>query len=310
MNATMKRRRTNAARRSWALPARAGFTLVELLLVLTIIGLLLAIGFPAVHSAIETARRVKCASNLDDIGNGLAAYQHVKDHYPVGNVPVKNWTFQASLLPYLGRSDLYEQIDFEPRRCFDTNRRADGKGVPSVAISVMQCPSDPRRGESWHDDFWGTYATGNYYGVIGTTAKKKDGMLFSGRPVRDSQISDGNRNTIFVGERPNVSDLLYGWWACGSGEDFDGNGDNLLTAEVGLTHGGNGDEHRFHFWSNHPQGANFLFADYTVRWLSYDIDYHTFLRMASRSGDDDASSVEPLALADVASPISPGAGIP
>lgn len=81
---------------------RRGFTLLELLIVISIIAILASILFPVFARARETARRSSCASNLSQLGGALNMYAQAYD----GHFPRKNNSY-AALYRYVRNVDIF-----------------------------------------------------------------------------------------------------------------------------------------------------------------------------------------------------------
>jgi prepilin-type N-terminal cleavage/methylation domain-containing protein/prepilin-type processing-associated H-X9-DG protein len=78
-----------------------GFTIVELLVVIAVIGILATILIPSLKRAKGSAKAAECKSNLRQIGIGLRLYVDEFDKYPAVN-PGDGWTWHNSLLAYCG----------------------------------------------------------------------------------------------------------------------------------------------------------------------------------------------------------------
>jgi len=123
-----------------------GFTLLELLIVIAIIGVLVAMLLPAVQSAREAARRSMCLSNLRQLGLSLQNYHSSKRRFPPGNQghldPNKPFTpFVVHVLPYLDERARFQLYDFSR----DWNNQHPGITAQiNGVIPTYQCPSDDR----------------------------------------------------------------------------------------------------------------------------------------------------------------------
>jgi type II secretory pathway pseudopilin PulG len=261
---------------------------VELLVVITVIGILIALLLPAVQGARGAARRLHCQNNLKQYGLALQGYHATNRSFPMGNVPGYWWGFQARLLPYLEAQNVYEMCDFDYKgTCFAAaNARPPAQDPGNRVLSVDMCPDDPNAGKIWHvQPGFGYHGCTNYLGMMGTSPAANDGILCFGESVSLVQVTDGASNTILMGERGIPDDLWWGWPYCGFGDDT-GNGDNLCTTQLGLTPGLPDGKNNLHCWSYHPGVVYFALADGSVRAFSYDIDFATYQALSTRAGKE------------------------
>ena len=95
---------------------KKGFTLVELLVVITIIGILMALLLPAVQMAREAARRGQCQNNLKQIGLALHDFHAALGNFPPGEVGenTNDIGWGTYLLPHLDQVPLYQQAIAAP----------------------------------------------------------------------------------------------------------------------------------------------------------------------------------------------------
>ena len=94
--------------------ARFGFTLVELLVVIAIIGVLVALLLPAVQSAREAARRMRCANNLKQLALGFHNYETTHRVLPPTMMANNNGNHSATafvfILPQIEQGSLYDRL--------------------------------------------------------------------------------------------------------------------------------------------------------------------------------------------------------
>lgn len=216
-----------------------GFTLVELLATIAIIGLLMALLLPAVQTAREAARRTHCSNNMKQLGIGLQAHMQSFGHLPSRNGPrstnpssptvgedylplqgtllTTGGTYTGAgrlsptvmILPFIGQQNLYDQI-------FGSQPVGGaGSSWGGVMIPTLLCPSDPptpginTRGHSNY-----VYSHGDCTGKAhidwsvtpaagwpaGMTPQMMRGLFGLNSNIKAAQIRDGLSNTIAMSE--------------------------------------------------------------------------------------------------------------
>lgn len=101
---------------------RSGFTLIEVLVAVAIIGILIALMVPAVQKVRESAARLTCQNNLKQIGLAVHNFHNSQKRIPNGcnNEPINGvsvpltsprTTFLLELYPYLDQDTVYKRFD-------------------------------------------------------------------------------------------------------------------------------------------------------------------------------------------------------
>jgi prepilin-type N-terminal cleavage/methylation domain-containing protein/prepilin-type processing-associated H-X9-DG protein len=286
--------------------ARRAFSLLELLVVMAIIGVLIALILPAVQKVRSTALKTECTNKLKQIGLALHHYHDNHRRFPAGvsyqkgkdPYPLLSW--HAKILPYIEQEPLWQltqQAFQQDRNAWDNPPHV---GLDTV-VPLFSCSSDSRT-EIVEDARGYQVALTSYLGCEGLNLNTKDGVLYLDSRVRMTDIHDGTSNTIMVGERPPGPDFWYGWWYTGYGQQAPtGSADMILgvreinvapdltSCPPGPYSFGPGTLKNqcdaLHFWSLHSGGANFLFADGSVHFLTYDAD-SVLPALATRAGGE------------------------
>lgn len=134
-----------------ALPVQVprGFTLIEVLIVIVVLGLLATLLVPAIQSARESARNVTCLGNLKSLGLQFTSFQANHGRFPssvtaevkgplITNPKVAFRNFASELLPYAEAKSQHDAYRMEEDFCSEANAEA-----ALVSLANSRCPSAP-----------------------------------------------------------------------------------------------------------------------------------------------------------------------
>lgn len=208
---------------------RVGFTLVELLVVVFIIGVLIALLLPAVQSARESARRAACVNHLKQLGIALHGHENAHGTFPPGSV----LDYDAQTSQYFGADGVFangltlllpfiEETNLSDRYDYTKTWYTQPADVASTIVPVFNCPSNAAKDNPLADSFV-RFATNTIGSPLGDTLALTDYVLSKGasdafcsepanipsteRGIFDydlatpiSKITDGTSKTIAIGE--------------------------------------------------------------------------------------------------------------
>lgn len=110
---------------------RSGFTILELLVVISIISVLMALILPAIQNARSAARLLQCKNNVKNVSLGIIGYSTTLNGFnPSVFSPRdgKNAVWTTEILPYIDARSVADQLDMNM--------------PPDVRLAVLVCPDD------------------------------------------------------------------------------------------------------------------------------------------------------------------------
>jgi prepilin-type N-terminal cleavage/methylation domain-containing protein len=286
--------------------SQSGFTIIELLVVLTIIGVLIALLLPAIQQSREAARQIRCANNLKQLGLAALSFNSAHRHFPPGyvgmlpptSIDVNHMTDQfigtiPYLLPFMEGKSVYQMIDgnwLDLRKSIpDWTSNDNIWNAAQYRLNDVLCPSGPDE----------VPATGTI-AILHTYYESPNGWLDCPYISPPDNATMGLTHYLGSAGRLGVVNVPYfddyrGVFTNRSQTTIvkitDGTSKTLLFGEaIGDTTGGQfqfgyswvgsgpmptlwglGEPEWYHFSSQHVRSVTFVFADGAVHYISKNL---------------------------------------
>ena len=281
-------------------PNRFGYSLLEMLVVVAIIGGLIAILLPAVQNVRESARHAQCLNKLRQVGLSALNFEAANDNLPPPSYGENESDNLGStfvlLLPYVEDCSRFSNIDLERSINDDPNSEFTSKRLDLYLCPSMKWSATTNEG-SYIISFSSRYLNPDNAHLQADGAFKRPlpgGIAQYNLGIED--IHDGTSNTFFFGEIDNnvpwtdfsggPSNIFDGYsWANGYWFNARGHAEGKFnlkepTPEQYFVH------HRT-FRSDHPGGVNFCYVDGSTSFVSDSIDRDVLVALVTRAGGED-----------------------
>lgn len=299
-------------------PPKRGFTLVELVIVIAVIGILVTMLFPALQTMRQTCRHTKCSVNLRQVAQATIDYETSHQHYPRGDDGRGGSFFISLLAPLkqeylngLAQQDLGEKayqerllelsaFEVAPLICpaayvSDISANVDGTGQFSTHYYGVAGPV-AQGGETNNDYACLTSTSAGPIGLQGVFSPDVDGSFERGKT--QCQITDGTSNTFGVGEiahidaTDNFGQIKRAGWAFGAGYDDGRVAETFAMKSIafGINQSG-GSLNDQPFSSNHPGGAQFATLDGAVHFVSDQVELKVLKSLSSIDAQEETESL-------------------